>query len=100
MTTQNFLHGEGKALYMLTEEQLNQFAHSVAEQTLEMLESKERAKSDEQAIGLMTAKEVMARYKVSAPTLWRWGKAKLLVPTKIGRNNMYREEDVKRAIGL
>ena len=100
MVELNFKHGEGKALYMLTDEQLNQFAHSVAEQTLELLESKERAKSDEQAIGLMTAKEVMARYKVSSTTLWRWGNAKLLVPTKIGRNNMYREEDVKRAIGL
>ena len=100
MNAINFQQGEGKALYMLTEEQLNQLAHSVAEQTLELLESKERAKSDEQAIGLMTAKEVMARYKVSSTTLWRWGNAKLLVPTKIGRNNMYREEDVKRAIGL
>lgn len=100
MAIQYFQHGEGKALYMLTDDQLNQFAHSVAEQTLELLESKEKAKSDEQAKGLMTASEVKARYKVSAPTLWRWSQAKLLVPTKIGRNNMYREEDVKRALGL
>lgn len=100
MENMYFQHGEGKALYMLTDEQLNQFAHSVAEQTLELLESKEKAKSDEQAKGLMTASEVKARYKVSAPTLWRWSQAKLLVPTKIGRNNMYREEDVKRALGL
>ena len=42
--------------------------------------------------------EVLAKYKVSRPTLWRWNKSGYLVKVKFGAKVMYRTSDVEKIL--
>lgn len=91
-------HGEGKVLYMLTEEQLKMFGLSIAEHTVQLISNK--AASEKPKEKLISAKEVSEKYHLSLQTLWRWAKVGRLVPTKVGSRNLYKESEVIRIIGL
>ncbi len=56
----------------------------------EEAEKREKARENK----LITAAQAAARLQVDISTLWRWGKMKYLVPTKVGKHNYYREKDI------
>lgn len=46
----------------------------------------------------LTPNEVVERYKVSKPTLWRWGKAGLLSQTKLGGKRFYLKSEIEKML--
>ena len=49
---------------------------------------------------LLTPDEVASKYRISKVTLWRWAKAGLLKPVKMGRKSFYRQSDIERVFDL
>ncbi len=59
----------------------------------------ERAKHETERVKdseMLSLYDVMAKFNVSKPTLWRWQKTGYLVPIKIGRKLFYRVSDVSK----
>lgn len=47
---------------------------------------------------LLTEKEVSDLFGVNRVTLWRWRKAGILVPVKMGRTVRYKQSAINKAI--
>jgi hypothetical protein len=79
---------EGKQpVFLVTEEDLNNFALRIIDGVREVVEDALGGKSSRQNEDLISAEEVLARLKVSKSTLWRWEKQQYLTPVKLGRKN-------------
>jgi DNA-binding transcriptional MerR regulator len=48
----------------------------------------------------LTVSEVMEVFHVSKVTLWRWQKRGLLVPQKVGKQNLYLVSQIKRVLNV
>lgn len=88
---------EGKQpLFLLTQEDLNNFALRIIDGVREVIEDTLSKKSSRCNEDLISAEEVLARLKVSKSTLWRWEKQQYLTPVKLGRKKYYRPSDIQR----
>lgn len=88
---------EGKQpLFLLTQEDLNNFALRIIDGVREVVEDTLSKKSSRCNEDLISAEEVLARLKVSKSTLWRWEKQQYLTPVKLGRKKYYRPSDIQR----
>ena len=47
---------------------------------------------------LYTPSEFAARHRVSKPTLWRWCKAGILTPTRMGGKVYYKESSLRKGV--
>ncbi|KAF2955839.1 helix-turn-helix domain-containing protein [Marinitoga sp. 38H-ov] len=47
---------------------------------------------------LLTRNEVMELFKISAPTIYRWGKKGILKPIKIGKKVFYKKSDIEKLL--
>ena len=87
---------EGKQpVFLLTVEDLNNFALRIINDVREVVEDALSGKSSRHNEDLISAEEVLARLKVSKSTLWRWEKQQYLTPVKLGRKKFYRPSDIE-----
>ena len=88
---------EGKQpVFLVTEEDLNNFALRIIDGVREVVEDALGGKSSRQNEDLISAEEVLTRLKVSKSTLWRCEKQQYLTPVKLGRKKYYRPSDIQR----
>lgn len=68
---------------------LSEMVSSLKEQRIE-----EKREMDER----LTPNEAVERYKLSKPTLWRWGKAGLLSSVKLGGKRFYLKSEIEKML--
>lgn len=69
-------------IYLLTSEQLKEIVRETLAQIRQPLE-------------MMSASEVKQQYDVSDSTLWRWQRAGLVHPVRIGRERKYDRREIE-----
>ncbi|MBQ8153823.1 MAG: helix-turn-helix domain-containing protein [Prevotella sp.] len=79
-----------QAIYMITAEQLKEYAQEVAQKILEG--SKNVNSSD----NLLTVDDVCAKFKVNRVTVWRWEQDGLLKGKRMGRRKYYAAADIEK----
>ena len=67
------------------------FAESIAKNAAKQALSKHSEK-------LYTRAEIIEKFKISSPTLWRWEKAGLIESRKIGNKKFYPESMIKELL--
>ena len=88
---------EGKQpLFLLTQEDLNNFALRIIDGVREVIEDALGGNSPKCNGGLVSAEEAIEQLKVSKATLYRWKEQQYLTPVKLGRKNYYRTSDIQR----
>lgn len=86
MNIHKMLENGTNALFVVSGGDLREFALAlIADATAKPAEAEEK---------YLTADEVCETLHVSPSTLWRWGKSGYLVPKKVGRTSMYRQNDI------
>lgn len=80
---------EGCAIYLITEAQLAK----VVEMTVRKLSAKQE---DEKRY--LTSSEVSSVYGVSKTTLWRWEKANLVHPMRVGNRRRYEPSEIEKLL--
>lgn len=81
-------------LIVMTEEQLQRFAGTLANELLTKHEAKKAEK--EEAERLIPIEEAMDALGVARSTLWRWEKNRYLVPIRQGVKVRYRVGDINK----
>lgn len=83
------------SLVLVSIEDLTQFGREIAQRAIDEAKSLTQSKNNEAEDERLTTKEVSQRYRVSAPTLWRWQKSGLLHPLKVGAKNVYLRSEIE-----
>lgn len=92
MNISKMLENGTNALFLVSGGDLREFALAlIADAT-----AKPAAEAEEK---FLTVDEVCETLRVSHSTLWRWGKSGYLVPKKVGRTSMYRQNDINNLLG-
>ncbi len=89
---------ESATLVLVNVRDLAEFAESLLDKAIE--QAKVMNQKEDKGEKRLTSREVRETYRVSLPTLWRWSKAGLLHPQKIGKKNLYLQSELENAIGL
>ena len=77
-----------KVMYLIDSSELETVVRKIFQ---EVLENREHKKEDK----LFTKAEAAELLSVDRTTLWRWEKAKYLVPVRIGSKAMYKQSDIE-----
>ena len=85
----NFFKSGQAVSVTMTAEDLQDFAKSVAEETVRNLSNVK-----EEHIVWLTPEQAAKRLKKSLPTLWRWEKEGYLTSERFGRRCRYKESDI------
>ena len=78
-----------KSMYLLDSCELESVIRKVFQEILDSRESKQEG-------NLLTIAETANQLCVNKSTLWRWEKAKYLVPVRFGGSVRYRQSDIER----
>lgn len=85
--------------YMVSHEDLIDFAREIMERTKEMAEEAAAKLEAEAAEDFFTRKEVMKLLRRCDSTLSKWARSGYLRPIRIGGKYLYRKQDVERILG-
>lgn len=96
---EQLLQGGSASLVLVSAEDLNEFGRLIVQRTIDEAKSLTQSKNNEAEDERLTTKEVSQRYRVSAPTLWRWQKSGLLHPLKVGAKNVYLQSEIETIMG-
>lgn len=88
MNIDNLLQGGGDAVLLVKASDLKDFA-------LSLMDAARNEIADSGNEELLTPSEFCLRNRVSKATVWRWVKAGVLKPTKIGGKVFYKQSDLK-----
>ena len=93
MNISKMLENGTNALFVVSGGDLREFA-------LALIADATTAKpAEETEERFLTVDEVCEIFHISHSTLWRWGKSGYLVPKKVGRTSMYRQNDINNLLG-
>lgn len=79
------------AIYMITDEQLKDFANEVAQTILNGM-------NNGNSKNLLTVDEVCRKFNANRVTVWRWERDGLLKGKKMGRRKYYAASDIEKII--
>lgn len=80
------------AIYMITAEQLKDYANEVAQTILDGMSNHNSSDN------LLTVDEVSKKFKVNRITVWRWERDGLLKGKKMGRRKYYASNEIEKVI--
>lgn len=80
---------EGGAIYLITDAQLAK----VVEMTVRKLTTEQETEKR-----YITAQEAQEVYGISQTTLWRWQKASLVHPFKVGKHRRYDPAEIEKLL--
>lgn len=80
------------AIYMITAEQLKDYANEVAQTILDGMTNNNSSDN------LLTVDEVSKKFKVNRITVWRWERDGLLKGKKMGRRKYYASSEIEKII--
>lgn len=87
MDLYSMIQAGGRMNFMVTGEELVQFAETIVEKTIAMRDSElAMAPKDET---YLTTDEVIAKFHVCKTTLWTWEKNGYLIPSRWGKRKTY-----------
>lgn len=91
---------EGSAVsYMISHEDLIDFAREIMERTKEMAEEAAAKVEAEAAEDFFTRKEVMKLLRRCDSTLTKWARSGYLRPIRVGGKYLYKKGDVQKILG-
>lgn len=79
-----------QAIYMITPDQLKEYAEEVAQKILE------GTKTVNSCDNLLTVEDVCAKFKVNRVTVWRWEIDGILKGKRMGRRKYYAAADIEK----
>ena len=88
MDLYSMIEAGGRMNFMVTGEDLVQFAEVIIEKTIAMRNAEIALQADKDETYL-TTDEVMAKFHVCKTTLWSWEKSGYLVPSRWGKRKTY-----------
>ena len=80
-----------QAIYMITADQLKEYANEVAQTILNGM-------NNGNSNNLLTVDEVSKKFNVNRVTVWRWERDGLLRGKKMGRRKYYAASDIEKII--
>lgn len=80
-----------KAIYFITDEQLEQYGMSIAQKIIEGMKGK-------QSDNLLTVDDICSKFHVNRVTVWRWETEGLLKSKRMGRRKYYQASDISRLL--
>jgi len=77
---------------------LNDLKNLVAYIIEDVTERNNQETAEKQVKATLTANEVCKILNVSKATLWHWKNKGILIPTKIGRKNLYKQHEINNLL--